>query len=38
MQGFLFSRPRPAHEIEQVYFPGLVGEVHAPAPELRLSA
>ncbi len=37
MQGFLFSRPRPAHEIEQVYFPGPVGE-HIPAPELRLSA
>jgi diguanylate cyclase (GGDEF)-like protein len=38
MQGFLFSRPRPAHEIEQIYFPGLVAEVHTPAPELRLSA
>ena len=23
MQGFLFSRPRPAHEIEQLYFPDL---------------
>ena len=21
MQGFLFSRPRPAHEIEELYFP-----------------
>jgi diguanylate cyclase (GGDEF)-like protein len=38
MQGFLFSRPRPALEIEQVYFPDLVGAVETPAPELRLSA
>jgi diguanylate cyclase (GGDEF)-like protein len=38
MQGFLFSRPRPALEIEQIYFPDLVGAVETPAPELRLSA
>lgn len=25
MQGFLFSRPRPAQEIEELYFPGLLG-------------
>jgi predicted signal transduction protein with EAL and GGDEF domain len=23
MQGFLFSRPRPAHEIEELYYPDL---------------
>ena len=38
MQGFLFSRPRPEHEIEQVYFPDLAGEAQTPAPDFRLSA
>jgi diguanylate cyclase (GGDEF)-like protein len=31
MQGFLFSRPRPAHEIEELYFPGLYKPQEAPA-------
>jgi predicted signal transduction protein with EAL and GGDEF domain len=31
MQGFLFSQPRPAHEIEELYFPDLTQERHAPA-------
>ncbi len=30
MQGFLFSQPRPAHEIEQLYFPDLEKEQHTP--------
>jgi EAL domain-containing protein (putative c-di-GMP-specific phosphodiesterase class I) len=31
MQGFLFSQPRPAHEIEQLYFPDLGKEQSKPA-------
>ena len=33
MQGFLFSRPRPAHEIEQLYFPDLGKEPGKPAAD-----
>jgi diguanylate cyclase (GGDEF)-like protein/PAS domain S-box-containing protein len=31
MQGFLFSQPRPAHEIEELYFPDLEQDRHTPA-------
>jgi EAL domain-containing protein (putative c-di-GMP-specific phosphodiesterase class I) len=34
MQGFLFSQPRPAHEIEQLYFPGLGKEQSKPAADV----
>jgi EAL domain-containing protein (putative c-di-GMP-specific phosphodiesterase class I) len=30
MQGFLFSQPRPAHEIEELYFPDLEQDRHTP--------
>lgn len=33
MQGFLFSQPRPAHEIEQLYFPDLGKEQSKPAAD-----
>ena len=32
MQGFLFSQPRPAHEIEQLYFPDLGRKSRASRP------
>ena len=38
MQGFLFSRARPAHEIEQLYFPDRLEELEVKAPALRLRA
>ncbi len=34
MQGFLFSQPRPAHEIEQLYFPDLGKEQNKPAVDV----
>ncbi|MBX9591636.1 MAG: EAL domain-containing protein [Hyphomonadaceae bacterium] len=39
MQGYLFSRPRPAHEISRTYFPDLVTQQdEQTAPKLQLSA
>ena len=35
MQGFLFSQPLPAHEIEQLYFPDLGKEQSKPARRCR---
>jgi hypothetical protein len=37
MQGYLFSAPRPAEEIEQLYFAGRMLEVDEPAAEAERS-
>ena len=37
MQGFLFSQPRPAHEIEQLYFPDLGKEPGKPAADVGVA-
>ena len=34
MQGFLFSQPRPAHEIEELYFPDLGKAPSKPAVDV----